>query len=153
MTRAIEAFHQDDLGDWVAALSCGHGQHVRHQPPFRMREWVLTPEGRATFVGAELECVRCDRFELPAHFVPYQRSADFDEETVPAGLLKDHSTKPGVWGLLNVLAGRLTYIVEPPLALEALIEAGQQAVIVPEVKHRVRPEGTVRFFVEFYRLP
>ena len=153
MKRPIEAFHQDERGDWGADLGCGHGQHVRHQPPFQMREWVLTPEGRATRLGAELDCVRCDRFELPAGLVAYQRSADFDEGTVPAGLLADHATKSGVWGVLHVLAGRLTYVVEPPLAREVLVEAGRTAVIVPEVKHRVRPEGAVRFFVEFHRRP
>lgn len=151
MKRAIEAFHQDTFGDWVADLGCGHGQHVRHQPPFRMREWVLTAEGRATFLGVELDCVRCDRLELPADMVPYSRSADFDETTVPARLLAEHSTKSGVWGVLHVLAGALTYVVEPPLAREVLVKAGDTAVIVPEVKHRVQPEGTVRFFVEFYR--
>jgi len=40
--------------------SCGHTQHVRHQPPFQERPWVLTPEGRARFVGIEVECLRCD---------------------------------------------------------------------------------------------
>ena len=153
MQRAIESFHQDTLGDWVADLSCGHGQHVRHQPPFRMREWVLTAEGRAARLGAELDCVRCDRFELPEGLVPSHRSDDFDEGTVPSGLLADHATKRGQWGVLHVLAGGLTYIVEPPLAREMLVEAGHTAVIVPEVRHRVRPEGTVRFFVEFFRRP
>jgi tellurite methyltransferase len=151
--RPIEAFHQDDLGDWVADLSCGHGQHVRHTPPFQMREWVLTPEGRARFLGAELDCVRCDRFELPPDAAAFQRTPEFTESTVPAALLADHATKPGVWGVLHVTAGQLTYLVEPPIAREALVEAGQAAVIVPEVKHRVHCDGPARFFVEFHRRP
>jgi len=40
--RAIDGFHQDEVGDWVAELRCGHGQHVRHHPPFWVRPWVLT---------------------------------------------------------------------------------------------------------------
>ena len=40
-------FHCDDNGDYVAELSCGHGQHVRHQPPFQIRPWVIDPEERA----------------------------------------------------------------------------------------------------------
>ena len=52
MRRTIEGFHQDDAGDWVAELSCLHGQHVRHQPPFQDRAWVLTPEGRTERVGS-----------------------------------------------------------------------------------------------------
>jgi len=58
--RAIVGFHQDDAGDWVAELACGHGQHVRHKPPFWIREWALTAAGRAAKLGAELDCVRCD---------------------------------------------------------------------------------------------
>jgi tellurite resistance-related uncharacterized protein len=151
--RPIEGFHQDAVGDWVAELSCGHGQHVRHKPPFWTREWTLTPEGRASRLGAELDCVRCDHFELPENFGPYKRTADFDEHSVPAGLLADHSTKRGVWGRIHVLEGALTYIVEPPLAREQPVAAGESAIVVPEVKHRVRPEGAVRFFVEFHRRP
>lgn len=151
MQRAIEGFHQDQLSDWVADLSCGHGQHVRHKPPFWMREWVLTEAGRASRIGLELACVRCDRFEMPDGFVPYKRTNEFDERTVPAGLLADHSTKHGVWGVIHVLAGGLRYIVEPPLAREMFVDAEHPAVIVPAVAHRVRPMGTVRFFVEFYR--
>ena len=38
--RRIVGYHQDQLGDWVAELECGHGQHVRHDPPWQVREWV-----------------------------------------------------------------------------------------------------------------
>lgn len=57
--RAIVGFHQDDEGHWVAELECGHGQHVRHDPPLVSREWVLTPAGRAARLGARLACRRC----------------------------------------------------------------------------------------------
>ena len=151
MLRAIDGFHQDEVGDWVAELRCGHGQHVRHRPPFWVREWVLTPEGRAGKVGVELPCVLCDRFELPARHGPYKRTRDFDQLSIPDGLRTDHSTKPGVWGVIHVLAGRLRYIVEPPLASERLLEPGVPGIVVPEVLHRVVPEGEVRFYVEFHR--
>lgn len=57
--RRIVGFHQDELGDWVAELECGHGQHVRHDPPWQVREWVVTAEGRARFLGTTLRCRRC----------------------------------------------------------------------------------------------
>lgn len=60
MQRAITGFHQDDEGHWVAELACGHGQHVRHDPPWQVREWVTTAEGRAGRIGTDLECRRCD---------------------------------------------------------------------------------------------
>ena len=57
--RRIVGFHTDELGDWVAELECGHGQHVRHDPPWQNRPWVVTAAGRARFLGAELHCVKC----------------------------------------------------------------------------------------------
>jgi len=58
--RAIVGYHRDDEGHWVAELACGHGQHVRHDPPWQTREWVTTEEGRRGFLGVELNCVKCD---------------------------------------------------------------------------------------------
>jgi hypothetical protein len=60
LRHQIIAFHQDEMGDWVADLDCGHGQHVRHNPPWMMRPWVVTEAGRRTRVGTELECKKCD---------------------------------------------------------------------------------------------
>ena len=65
MQQPIVAFHQDDEGHWVADLACGHAQHVRHDPPWQQRPWVVTEAGRATMLGTLLDCVRCDRGEGP----------------------------------------------------------------------------------------
>jgi hypothetical protein len=56
----ITGFHQDDEGHWVAELSCGHQQHMRHDPPWQNRSWVLTSAGRDRFIGTEIECRQCD---------------------------------------------------------------------------------------------
>jgi len=60
MKRQIIGFHQDEFGDWVAELTCNHSQHVRHQPPFQVREWVTSEQGRRQQIGAELECRKCE---------------------------------------------------------------------------------------------
>ncbi|MAU01068.1 MAG: GNAT family acetyltransferase [Anaerolineaceae bacterium] len=60
MEQPIVGFHQDEVGDWVADLACGHTQHVRHNPPFSNRPWVLTQEGRRRFLGFVLNCKLCD---------------------------------------------------------------------------------------------
>jgi len=57
--RKIVAFHQDPHGDWVADLECGHTQHVRHNPPWQSRPWVITTEGRSAQLGKELPCKKC----------------------------------------------------------------------------------------------
>jgi hypothetical protein len=58
--QTIVGFHRDEQGDWVAELECGHGQHVRHRPPWEMRPWVVTPEGRREHLGKVLRCKKCD---------------------------------------------------------------------------------------------
>ena len=60
MQRRIVGYHPDEHGDWVAELECGHGQHVRHNPPWVNRPWVVTPEGRAAQLGKTLDCKKCD---------------------------------------------------------------------------------------------
>jgi hypothetical protein len=58
--RIVVGFHQDERADWVADLECGHRRHMRHKPPWMVREWVLTEEGRGGFVGHKLDCGQCD---------------------------------------------------------------------------------------------
>lgn len=58
--QKIVGFHLDDQNDWVAELACGHNQHVRHNPPWTNRPWVVTPEGRAKVLGQVLQCKKCD---------------------------------------------------------------------------------------------
>ncbi|HWG92232.1 MAG TPA: DUF3565 domain-containing protein [Candidatus Thermoplasmatota archaeon] len=57
--RPIVGFHRDEHGDWVADLQCGHTVHVRHEPPFFPRPWVLTEEGREARVGTLAPCYEC----------------------------------------------------------------------------------------------
>ena len=60
MRRQIAEFHQDEAGDWVAVLACGHSRHMRHHPPWEDRPWVLTPEGRQSHLAREVDCTMCD---------------------------------------------------------------------------------------------
>jgi len=62
-SQAIVGFHLDEEEQWVAELQCGHCQHVRHNPPWQNRPWVLSEEQRASKLGMPLECVKCDRNE------------------------------------------------------------------------------------------
>jgi hypothetical protein len=60
MKQKITGFDQDDEHHWRAILACRHRQHVRHDPPLSTRPWVLSEEGRASHIGLELDCKRCD---------------------------------------------------------------------------------------------
>lgn len=66
MLRIIAGFQQDEQGDWAAVLDCGHTRHVRHDPPWQVRAWVTTEDGRQSFLGTKMECKKCDeaQFEL-----------------------------------------------------------------------------------------
>ncbi|WP_449429821.1 DUF3565 domain-containing protein [Pseudomonas putida] len=55
----IIGFHQDDEGHWVVDLSCGHTQHLRHQPPWQARPWVLDADQRQQRIGQAFACGWC----------------------------------------------------------------------------------------------
>jgi tellurite resistance-related uncharacterized protein len=89
-------------------------------------------------LGTTLDCVRCDRSELPASFVAYKKTPLFTEETVPAGLKKDHSTKTGVWAKIIVSEGILRYRVDT-LSIDVELSQDRIGIVVPEVLHSVEP--------------
>lgn len=93
---------------------------------------------------------------LPDGVRPYKRTPTFTEKTIPAGLLNDHQTKEGTWGLIRVEEGELRYIVTDPrrTPAEVILSSGTlPGIVEPTILHRVEPMGAVRFHVEFLRLP
>ncbi|MDJ0832998.1 MAG: DUF3565 domain-containing protein [Gammaproteobacteria bacterium] len=61
MLQPIVGYHKDEEDHWVAELACGHNQHVRHNPPLVSRPWVATESGRASMLGYQLNCLKCDQ--------------------------------------------------------------------------------------------
>lgn len=88
MKRRIISFDKDDSDDWRAELECGHYQHVRHNPPLIIREWVLNEEGRKERLGAELECRKCGPAEFEHH--EHSHPDDYFPEGMNATDLIDH---------------------------------------------------------------
>jgi tellurite resistance-related uncharacterized protein len=89
--------------------------------------------------------------ELPDSVSAYRRTPTFDQDSVPPGLLKAHSTRPGTWGRIVVVRGELLYrIIEPELE-EVLLSARTFGVVEPGALHEVAPIGEVEFYVEFLR--
>ncbi len=88
---------------------------------------------------------------VPAGAAPYKRTPEFTQDTVPAGLTRDHSTKAGVWGVITVLSGGLRYVV-PGTGLDVQLDPAIPGIVMPGQIHFVEPAGEVRFFVEFWRL-
>jgi tellurite methyltransferase len=148
--RAVVGFSQDGEGHWVAELTCGHGQHVRHQPPWQLRPWVQTEEGRQSHLGILLDCVKCSMPELPAGAAPYKVIGPFSEATIPAGFLRKHALKPGVWGRIVVLDGQVRYVIERDPEVSFVLLPGEPGIVLPEEPHRVEAIGPVHFQVEFH---
>src|SRR3712207_6270832 len=87
---------------------------------------------------------------VPSGLVVYRRTPIFDQDTIPAGLRREHRTASGVWGLITVLEGQLRFRTVSP-AKEWVLAPGKPIAVAPEQPHEVAPDGPVRFFVEFYR--
>ena len=49
-----------------------------------------------------------DCLALPPGAQAYKRTPVFTQDTVPAGLLRDHVTREGTWALIHVLEGVVT---------------------------------------------
>mmetsp|Transcript_32233 Transcript_32233/g.46979 ORF Transcript_32233/g.46979 Transcript_32233/m.46979 type:complete len:164 (+) Transcript_32233:91-582(+) len=97
---------------------------------------------------------------LPSNVVKYsQVPADskppFTSTKIPRGLLKDHSTKEGTWGVIDVRKGTLEYtIMEPSVQVFELKAPTRAGIIQPTVLHHVKAlTDDLEFVVEFYRLP
>jgi tellurite methyltransferase len=150
MRRRCVGFHVGDDGDWVAELECLHGQHQRHQPPFQERPWVTTEEGRASRIGADFDCPLCDRAELPEGLAHARTAGPFDQDTLPAGLRREHRVAARTWGVLRVLEGALTFEM---LGAKRRMVAGDEQPIPPEVPHLLSLDGDVRLEVDFRVAP
>lgn len=81
----------------------------------------------------------------------YKTTPEFDQDTIPAGLQRDHKTAAGVWGRIVVREGSLRYVIEQEEMEEHLLDPGRPGIIEPQRPHHVVIDGPVRFSVEFYR--
>ena len=88
---------------------------------------------------------------LPEDVIVYKKTPEFDELSVPKGLLNAHQTKQGVWGKIVILEGQLQYTINKPEIEVVVLTENSYGVVEPEIFHEVKPIGKVRFYVEFYR--
>jgi tellurite resistance-related uncharacterized protein len=105
--------------------------------------------------------------ELPQDVVQYSQvpkpGSLFTATTIPKGLLRDHTTKAGTWGVIRVSSGKLEYSILPPRqqqeeepASPVVVECTPElpGIIEPQVKHHVKAlSEDLKFVVEFHRLP
>lgn len=88
---------------------------------------------------------------LPEGVAPYKTTPRFTTETVPKGLLKDHSLKAGTWGLIQVHAGELRYFLAGETQPLATLQTEQSWAVPPQVLHFVELSDDGVFSVVFHR--
>jgi tellurite resistance-related uncharacterized protein len=148
---AIESFRRESDTAWVAELDCGHTQHIRHAPPFKLAPWVIDEQGRAEHVGALLPCPLCKMPRLPACARVYKSTPIYDAASLPSGLLRSHRLKRGSWGKILVLEGRVRYVLEDEGLLTFVLRPGVPGIVAPERPHHIEVDPDARVQIEFLR--
>jgi tellurite resistance-related uncharacterized protein len=84
---------------------------------------------------------------------PFKSTPVYDQTTLPGGLRREHRTKPGVWGIIRLLEGRVRYHVLDPVS-ETILDPDHPGLVLPDQPHFVEPLGPIRMQIEFYdRIP
>lgn len=79
---------------------------------------------------------------------PYKVTAIWDQDSLPAAIRGQHSTKAGTWGLLRVLDGEVDLVFADGRAVH--VTPDSPGLIPPQDVHHVEPAGPFRMQVEFY---
>ncbi|MEM7721101.1 MAG: DUF1971 domain-containing protein [Pseudomonadota bacterium] len=93
--------------------------------------------------------------ELPPNALAYKTTPVFTAETVPKALTRNHHTKPGVWGRIEVFSGALDLTRFDSNGLAKSHEAlwaGESAICAPGEPHAVTLNATASFSVTFLRV-
>jgi tellurite resistance-related uncharacterized protein len=80
---------------------------------------------------------------------PYRSTPVFDQDTLPAALRREHRTKPGVWGVIRILEGRLRLDFGDGSPAR-ILSPEAPGLLLPDQPHRVEPLGAMRMQVDFY---
>lgn len=89
---------------------------------------------------------------LPNEAKFHKRTQEFNEATVPAGLLGRHTTAADVWGRIVVVEGNLTFRLLEPREQDYVLDVNHSGIAEPQRAHQVAVDGPVKFYVEFYRV-
>lgn len=145
MNKKIIGFHVDELGDWVADLECGHAQHVRHNPPWINRPWVLEVAGRKKALGEKLDCLKCNMPVLPINSRLMRVSEPIDQQALIDEYAGVQTNDSDGWVQVKVSEGELVY---QPLSGEKkgyVLDPDFCAVIEPRARYSLSPKGDVVF--------
>ena len=151
MDKKIIGFHIDDEDDWVADLACGHTQHVRHNPPWTNRPWVLKEETRKPFLGTHLDCLKCNMPKMPANVYLVGSVECLDQQSLVEQYAGMQCNDKG-WIQIIVTEGELVYQLVTDKLTGYVIDADLSAVVAPDSKFFLKPKGDVLFSLYRYQV-
>ena len=88
---------------------------------------------------------------LPDNVSLFRDLGELDEISIPAGLLKDHSLKEGVWGRLEMLAGSLRFVWAAGEPSGRILSAGDTMIIPPTKLHHLELDGDFKLKLALHR--
>jgi tellurite resistance-related uncharacterized protein len=91
--------------------------------------------------------------ELPEGLVLARTTDVFDNDAVPAGLLRAHRVADNVWGRLVVHTGAVRFVFDDDAARPIDLTAGGTVIIPPARLHHLELREPSTFSVEFWKRP
>jgi hypothetical protein len=155
MQQAITGFHQDEEQYWVAELLCGHSQHVRHDPPWQNRPWVITEEGRKQKLGMTLNCRKCDMPKLPKPELCQllNQSTTLNEKSIPPELLNPDQLPDNIWAEITLVYGELQLVLDIDSKPQGfLLDPEFSGVVPPHTTFHIKPRGSCNFSLRFHEM-
>lgn len=89
---------------------------------------------------------------LPDGAECYKTIGPFLQADIPAGLLREHSLKPGVWGVLTLIEGRLRFVWDDGSGVYEDLRAPARIIVPPTVLHHLDELADAVITIEFFRL-
>ncbi len=89
---------------------------------------------------------------MPERAECYRRIGPFDRASLPAGLLAEHRLKAGVWALVSLEQGEVSFVWDDGRDSPVQhLRAGDSLVVPPEVLHHLEFEGDFKIGIAFHR--
>ncbi len=90
---------------------------------------------------------------LPADAAGYRHLGPFDQDSLPAGLLREHRLKEDVWGVLTMLDGVIGFCWDDAEGGGVELAAPASLIIPPTIAHHLEVRGPFALAIEFHRRP
>ena len=88
--------------------------------------------------------------EIPEAARAYNTTRHYTDRTVPGMMKHHHTVRAGVWAKIIVERGEVKYYIDGD-DQEYTLTKGNPGVVEPMVKHRIDPQPSSKFYLEFYR--